>query len=323
MTKIGFVGLGRMGKHMALNLFKTGAALTVGARKRSSLAEFEKRGVPATTNLAELARSEIVFLSLPDGDVVKHVLFGDAAIAGPGSKVRIVVDTSTITHKAVLEIESELESRGIEFLDAPVSGMEARAANGTLTVMCGGRPATFAAIEPYFECLATKILYMGGPGSGQLTKLVNQLLFDINVAALAEILPMSVKMGLDPEKVGEVVNSGTGRSYASEFFIPRILENSFSAGYPMAGAYKDLVSAAEIGSSRCIPMPVLNAAAATYQMALLRRDGGLDKGGMIRVFEDLLGVRYRSAPIRAPESGCERVDQARVVAKKGSSHGIE
>ena len=154
---------------------------------------------------------------------------------------------------------------------------------------------------------------MGGPGSGQLAKLVNQLLFDINAAALAEILPMSVKMGLDPEKVGEVVNSGTGRSYASEFFIPRMLENSFSAGYPMASAYKDLVSAAEIGSRHCIPMPVLNAAVATYQMALLRGDGDLDKGGMIRVFEDLLGVRYRNAPVRVAGALSEKSGQAHVL----------
>jgi len=302
MTQIGFVGLGHMGKHMALNLLNSGAQLTVGATKPSSLAEFERRGVRATTNLRELARSEIVFLSLPDGGVVESVLFGDAAIAGPGSQIRFVVDTSTITHKAALAIASELASRGIEFLDAPVSGMEARAANGTLTVMCGGKPSSFAAIKPYLECLASKILYMGDVGSGQLAKLVNQLLFNINVAALAEILPMSVKMGLDPEKVAEIVNSGTGRSYASEFFIPRILDNSFSAGYSMANAYKDLISAAELGSSRCIPMPVLNAAAATYQMALLRGDGDLDKGGMIRLFEDLLGVRYRSAPAPAAEA---------------------
>jgi|KBSSwiStaDraftv2_1062776.scaffolds.fasta_scaffold17642_3 3-hydroxyisobutyrate dehydrogenase-like beta-hydroxyacid dehydrogenase len=300
MRHIGFVGLGRMGKHMALNLLKSGAELTVAAAGPGSFAAFEQRGVRATTNLVELARCEIVFLSLPDGEVVKTVLFGEAAIAGPGSRVRVVVDTSTIAHKAVFEIGNELESRGIEFLDAPVSGMEARAADGTLTVMCGGKPATFAAIEPYFQCLATKILYMGGPGNGQLAKLVNQLLFNINVAALAEILPMAVKMGLDPAKVAEIVNSGTGRSYASEFFLPRILENGFSAGYPMAKAYKDLVSAAEIGSTHCIPMPVLNAAATTYQMALLRGDGDLDKGGMIRVFEALLGVSYRSVPVPSP-----------------------
>jgi 3-hydroxyisobutyrate dehydrogenase-like beta-hydroxyacid dehydrogenase len=305
MTHIGFVGLGQMGKHMALNLLRSGTELTVGATSRTSFAEFESRGVRATTNLTELAGSEILFLSLPNGNAVRKVLFGNAVLAGSGVRVRIVVDTSTIAHKDALDIAGALAARGIEYLDAPVSGMEARAVDGTLTVMCGGKPATFASVKPFLECFANRILYMGEQGSGQLTKLVNQLLFDVNVAALAEILPMAVKMGLDPEKVGEVVNTGTGSSYASEFFIPRILGSRFHDGYSMANAYKDLISAAEIGSSRCIPMPVLNAAITTYQMALLRGHGDLDKGGMIRIFEELLDVQYRSAPVSVADNSTE------------------
>jgi 3-hydroxyisobutyrate dehydrogenase-like beta-hydroxyacid dehydrogenase len=134
---------------------------------------------------------------------------------------------------------------------------------------------------------------MGRSGSGQLTKLINQLLFDMNVASLAEILPMSVKMGLDPYMVGEVVNSGTGKSYASDFFIPRILKNDFSEGYALKSAYKDLVSAAEISANLHVPLPVLGAATSTYQMALLKGYGEQNKGAMIRVFEELLGVEYR------------------------------
>ena len=120
------------------------------------------------------------------------------------------------------------------------------------------------------------------------------MLFDINAAALAEVLPMAAKMGLDCDLVGAVINSGTGRSYASEFFIPRILRGHFADGYPMAHAYKDLVNGAELGADLCIPMPVLAAATATYQAALLRGHGEKDKGAMVRVFEELLGVQYRS-----------------------------
>lgn len=295
MTPIGFVGLGRMGRHMALNLLKSGAELTVCATRKESLVAFEERGVRATTRLADLAQSEIVFLCLPDGDVVRDVLFGDTPLVDVGSRVRMVVDTSTITYARALEIAGSLEAHGVEFVDAPVSGMEARAAAGTLTAMCGGKASVLDEARPYLDCMANRIVHMGPVGSGQLAKLVNQLLFNINAAALAEILPMSVKMGLDPCKVGEVINSGTGRSHASEFFIPRILAGGFSEGYSLANAYKDLVSAAEIGSRDCIPMPVLAAATATYQMALLRGHGEGDKGSMIRVFEDLLGVRYREA----------------------------
>ncbi len=143
--------------------------------------------------------------------------------------------------------------------------------------------------------MASTILDMGGPGSGQLAKLVNQLLFDINAAALAEVLPLAVKLGLDPQKTGQIVNGGTGRSYASEFFVPRILAGNFSDGYPMAAAYKDLVSGAEICARHGIPMPVLAAATAVYQSALLAGHGDKDKGGMIRLLEEALGVQFRAS----------------------------
>ena len=105
---------------------------------------------------------------------------------------------------------------------------------------------------------------------------------------------MAAKLGIDPEKIGKIINSGTGRSYASEFFIPRILKNNFSDGYPLQHAYKDIDAGAKVSATHNIPMPVLAAASATYQMALLKGHGHLDKGAMIRVFEDLLGVQFRS-----------------------------
>jgi 3-hydroxyisobutyrate dehydrogenase-like beta-hydroxyacid dehydrogenase len=203
------------------------------------------------------------------------------------------VDFSTINYAATMEIAKRLNERAIDFLDAPISGMEARAIDGTLTVMCGGKDDIFHEVKPFLECVGKNILYMGGSGNGQLTKLINQLLYNINMAALAEVLPMAVKMGLDPEKVGYVVNSGTGRSHASELFIPQILNGSFSSSYPLKDAYKDMVSAAEISAILGIPLPVLHAATSTYQMALLKGHGDQDKGAMICVFEELLGVNYR------------------------------
>ena len=291
--KIGFSGLGQMGKHMAMNMLKSGAEVIVSDVRSDSFHEFEQKGAQTTTDFGVAAKADIVFLSLPSGQIVESVLLGEDGVLRNPKKGQIVVDTSTITYSTTMEIAKRLEEHGITFLDAPVSGMEARAIDGTLTIMCGGDAGIFETVRPYLECIGNKILYMGGVGSGQLTKLINQLLFDINVAALAEILPMAVKMGLDPDLVGDVVNSGTGRSYASEFFIPRILKNCFSDGYPMKHAYKDLVSAAEISADLGIPLPVLGAATTTYQMALLKGFGDLDKGGMIRVFEELLGVRYR------------------------------
>jgi 3-hydroxyisobutyrate dehydrogenase-like beta-hydroxyacid dehydrogenase len=296
--KIGFVGLGRMGKPMAMNLLKSGAELIVNHPSAESFPEFEKKKARGTSDLMELARVDTIFLSLQNDQAVRDVLFGEKGMNDHLRPGQIVVDPGTTSHATTMDIAKSLEERAIAFLDAPVSGMEARAVNGTLTVMCGGKQEIFNVIKPYLECIGNNILYMGGIGSGQLTKLINQLLFDINVAALAEILPLAVKMGLDPEKVAEVVNNSTGKSYASEFFIPRILEGNFSAGYPMKHPYKDLVNAAEISARLCIPMPVLQAAMTTYQMALLEGHGDSDKGAMICVFEELLGVKYRIPSVR-------------------------
>jgi 3-hydroxyisobutyrate dehydrogenase-like beta-hydroxyacid dehydrogenase len=292
--KIGFIGLGQMGKPMAINLLKSGAQVAVHSVSTLAYPALRQAGAIPVDRAVDLADADVVFLCLPHGDVVRDVLFGTGGLVSGMRPGQTVVDTSTIAYNTTLEVATLLHQAGITFIDAPVSGMEARAVEGTLTVMCGGERPVFDRIEPLLRCMGNQILFMGPAGSGQLTKLINQLLFDINCAGLAEILPMAVKMGLDPDQVGAVINSGTGCSYASEFFVPRMLKNSFSAGYPMKHAYKDLVSAAELGARLCIPMPVLAAATATYQTALLKGHGERDKGAMLLPFEELLGVQFRS-----------------------------
>lgn len=292
--KIGFIGLGQMGKPMAINLLKSGAQVAVHSADTTAYQALRQSGANPVDRAVDLADADIVFLCLPHGDVVRDVLFGSGGLVARMRPGQTVVDTSTIAYNTTLEVATALRQAGIDFIDAPVSGMEARAVDGTLTVMCGGERSVFDRIEPLLKHMGNQILFMGPAGSGQLTKLINQLLFDINCAGLAEILPMAVKMGLDPDQVGAVINSGTGRSYASEFFVPRMLKNGFSSGYPMKHAYKDLVSAADLGARLCIPMPVLAAATATYQTALLKGHGERDKGAMLLPFEELLGVQFRS-----------------------------
>lgn len=298
---IAFVGLGQMGRPMAINMLKSGARLIVSSVSGKRHAELQSRGAEATQDPAEIARAEIVFLCLPGTAQVRDMLFGPGGIAALMGPSQIIVDTSTADYQETREFAKKLGKRGVDFIDAPVSGMEARAIDGTLTAMCGGNLQTFEKVKPFLACVSNNILHMGDTGSGQLAKLINQLLFDINCAAIAEVLPMAIKLGIDPEKIGKIINSGTGRSYASEFFIPRILKNNFSDGYPMKHAYKDIDSGAKVSATHCIPMPLLAAASATYQMALLQGYGDLDKGAMIRVFEDMLGVRFRSGGGRGAE----------------------
>ncbi len=205
----------------------------------------------------------------------------------------VVVDLSTIGYLATLEIEKQLKQKGVIFSDAPISGMETRAQEATLTVMFGGRKDTFEVVLPALEAIGNKIIYMGEIGCGQLTKLINQLLFNISAAGIAEVMPMAARLGLDPEKVTQVVTTGTGRSFAAEFFLPLALENRFDQGYPLKSAYKDMISAAEISAHEKIPLPMVQAATTTFQMALANGLGSESKGALIKVFEKLLGIEFR------------------------------
>ncbi|MFR5880276.1 MAG: NAD(P)-dependent oxidoreductase [Cloacibacillus evryensis] len=276
-----------------MNLAK-GGGVTVFDINESNLAKFSGlKNVKTTGNTDDICEAGVIFLCLPNGDIVKKTTLGKNGLISKMKKGAVLADLSTISWKAAMDVAEGCAETGIEFMDCPISGMEARAIDGTLTVMCGGKEETFRRIEPLLKMIGTNILYMGKNGAGQLTKLINQLLFDINAAAIAEVVPMAALMGLDPEKTASVINSGTGRSYASEFFLPRAPEGNFSEGYAMKNAYKDLVSAAEISASQSIPMPVLAAATATYQQALRSGYGELGKGAMIKVFEKLLGTEFR------------------------------
>jgi 3-hydroxyisobutyrate dehydrogenase-like beta-hydroxyacid dehydrogenase len=292
--KIGFIGLGEMGKWMACNVAQSGFDLTVFDMNPDAVKFLTDRGAKAVASAADLAgRVEWILLSLPNTAVVEEVIFGQEGIVQGAKAGSLIVDCGTTGYLATVDFEKRLKEEGILFADAPVSGMEARAKAGTLTVMFGGDKTLFEQILPLLEVMSNKVLHMGQVGNGQLTKLVNQLLFNISCAAIAEVLPMAAKLGLDPEKVTEVVTSGTGRSFAAEFFAPLALEGIFDKGYPLKHAYKDMISASEISAHRKIPLPLVHACATTYQMALAEGLGDMGKGAMIKVFERMLDVEFR------------------------------
>lgn len=293
-AKIGFIGLGTMGKWMALNMMKAGFPLRVYDINPAAVQFLTGQGAVTAQSPADVAAEvDWLFLSLPDTEVVEKAIFGENGIVQGARPGLVLIDLSTISYMPTLEIGLRLKGKGILFADAPVSGMEARAKEGKITVMFGGDERLFQTVRPAFDAIGNQIVYMGAVGSGQLTKLINQLLFNISCAGLAEVLPMAVKLGLDPEKVAQVVTTGTGRSFAADFFIPLTLENRFDEGYPVKSAYKDMISAAEISAHKGIPLPVVNATAVTFQMAMAEGFGDLSKGGLIRVFEKLLGTEFR------------------------------
>jgi len=284
-----------MGKWMALNMLKAGFAMRVYDINPAPVEFLVGQGAVAAKSPADAAAAvDWLFLSLPDTELVEKVIFGENGIVQGARPGLVLIDLSTISYMPTLEINRRLKEKGILFADAPVSGMEARAREAKITVMFGGEKGLFQAVRPALDAIGNQIVYMGAVGSGQLTKLINQLLFNISCAGLAEVLPMAVKLGLDPEKVAQVVTTGTGRSFAADFFIPLTLENRFDEGYPVKSAYKDMISAAEISAHNGIPLPVVNATAVTFQMAIAEGFGDFSKGGLIRVFEKMLGTEFRT-----------------------------
>jgi 3-hydroxyisobutyrate dehydrogenase-like beta-hydroxyacid dehydrogenase len=155
--KVGFVGLGQMGKHMALNLASARHQLIVSDIRTDAFPEFQERGVKVTTDVRDVAAADIIFLSLPNGDVLKSALFGPSGMADCLRPGQIIIDTSTITYAATVQIAKDLDARGVIFLDAPVSGMEARAKDATLTFMCGGSRDTFETVQPLLAHMGNKI----------------------------------------------------------------------------------------------------------------------------------------------------------------------
>ncbi len=294
IPKVGFIGLGQMGKWMASNLVKQQFDLTVFDIDKKAMTFLSDQGAQPAGSPAELAKStDLIILSLPNDDVNEAVVFGENGIVEGATSGRMLVDCGTSGYLWTRKFAKKMQKMGIRFADAPVTGMEKRAKEATLTIMYGGAEDLLEEIRPVLEAMGKNIIHMGEVGNGQLTKMLNNIVYNSNIAALAEVLPMSVKLGLDPEKIARVINNGSGYSFASEAFIPSILEGCFDKSYPLEHAYKDMNHALEISARKKIPLPMVHTAATTYQMALNSGYGHEDKGAMIKVFENALRVKFR------------------------------
>jgi 3-hydroxyisobutyrate dehydrogenase-like beta-hydroxyacid dehydrogenase len=294
LKSVGFIGLGQMGRWMALNLIKNHFDLTVYDINSRAMEFLVEQGAKPARSPGQLAQQvDMIVLSLPNAGVVAEVVYGNDGIVRGAKKGQILLDCGTCGFLWTMEFAKKLEKDGIRFADAPVTGMEQRAKDAALTIMFGGPGAMLEEILPVLEAMGSNIVHTGDVGSGQLAKMINNIIFNCNIAALAEVLPMAVKLGLDPETIARVINSGSGQSFAADTFIPNILEDRFDKGYPLELAYKDMHHAMEVSDQKKIALPMVRAAAETYQKALDSGWGHEDKGAMIKVFESALGVKFR------------------------------
>jgi len=295
--KVSYIGLGVMGAGMALNLSKGENEgqyefLACDANEKA-LEQFQEKGLKITTNIEDTLDSDYIFLCLPNLDIVKEAVLGDNGLLKHLKPGQTIVDFSTISYLGAVDIAERCKEQGVEFLDCPISGQQSKSLDGTLSIMCGGNEELFIKIKPLLDRMGTQVLYMGENGAGQLTKMINNNALNICVASFSELLPVGVKLGLDPEKLGEVLMTATGSSFASKTLIPKILEGNFEHGFSLGRAYKDMESMYEVLVKHEIPLPTLNGTMQSYQLALQSGHRDDYKHGMVKFYEDMLGVKVR------------------------------
>ena len=292
-ASVGFIGLGRMGFGMASNLSKAGVPLTVCDLSPEPLNALAAQGVSIAADPAEVASSvDLLFICVPSDAESEAVLFGQRGIT-TGKTGLPVIDTTTMNHGAALRLWKRAQEEGFSYSDCPISGMPFRATDGTLTMMFGGSQEMFADARPYLDIMGEFIVHCGDVGMGQLMKAVNNIIYDVNIAAICEVMPLAVKAGLRPETLSKVLTTASARSFASEYFVPRILDGRFDGDFSLRAAFKDIVNVQEVAARLEASLPVVDAMVSTYQAAIDQGFGEESKSAMVKVYEDRLGQEVR------------------------------
>lgn len=285
MAKVGFIGLGIMGRPMAANLQKGGHELFVNDRKAPP-ADLVSGGAKGCANAAEVAKAaDIIIIMVPDTPHVEEVLFGENGIAKGISAGKIVVDMSSISPIATKEFAQKINALGAEYLDAPVSGGEVGAKAGSLTIMVGGNEATFNKVKPLFELMGQNITLVGGNGDGQTTKVANQIIVALNIQAVAEALLFASKAGADPARVRQALMGGFASSRILEVHGERMIKRTFNPGFRIELHQKDLNLALQGARAMGISLP--NTATAQELMNACAGNGlsGMDHSALCRAIE--------------------------------------
>jgi 2-hydroxy-3-oxopropionate reductase len=285
MSNVGFVGLGIMGKPMALNLIKGGHTLYLHSRSGVPQ-ELTSAGGTACGSAKEVAqKADVVITMLPDTPDVEKVLFGANGVAEGLSKGKIVVDMSSISPIETKSFAKRVNDLGCEYVDAPVSGGEVGAKNAALTIMVGGSEAAFNKVKPLFELMGKNITLVGGNGDGQTTKVANQIIVALNIEAVGEALLFASKAGADPAKVRQALMGGFAASRILEVHGERMIKRTFDPGFRIELHQKDLSLA--LSGARAMGMSLPNTATAQELFNSCAANGGAkwDHSALVRALE--------------------------------------
>jgi 2-hydroxy-3-oxopropionate reductase len=283
--KLGFVGLGIMGSPMAGHLIKAGHQLTVYTLPPVP-GEITATNAKVAASAKEVAQAaDIIFLMVPDTPDVEAALFGENGVAAGLSKGKIVVDMSSISPLETKKFAKKINELGCEYLDAPVSGGEVGAKAASLTIMVGGSEETFAKVKPLFELMGKNITLVGGNGDGQTTKVANQIIVALNIAAVGEALLFASKAGADPAKVRQALMGGFAASRILEVHGERMIKRTFAPGFRISLHQKDLNLALTGARQMGVSLPQTASAAQLMQACAANGMANLDHSGLVRALE--------------------------------------
>jgi 2-hydroxy-3-oxopropionate reductase len=294
MKKIGFIGLGIMGKPMAMNLLKAGYSLTVYDIVPEKVKEMVGTGAVAASSSREVAeKSEIIITMLPNSPDVKEAVLGKDGVldgAKPGS---ILIDMSSIAPLASKEVSERAKDKKVIMLDAPVSGGEPKAVDGTLAIMVGGPAETFEQVKDILGIMGASVTRVGEIGSGNTTKLANQIIVALNIAAMSEAMVLAAKAGVDPEKVFEAIRGGLAGSTVLDAKMPLVLKGNFKPGFRIELHIKDLANALDTAHEIGVSVPLSAAVMEVMQALKVDGRGTDDHGGIIQFYEKLSHIEVR------------------------------
>lgn len=289
--KVGLIGLGIMGKPMAKNLLKAGYDLTVSNRNKAAADEVVAAGAKAATN-AEIGETcDVVLTMVPNSPQVKAVMLGEDGVAAHMKPGTVFIDMSSINPVASKEIAAELAKKNIEMLDAPVSGGEPKAIDGTLAIMVGGDKELFDQVKDVLAVMGSSVVYCGTIGAGNTTKLANQIIVAANIAACAEAFILAKKAGVDPAVVFEAIKGGLAGSTVMNAKVPMMLERDFNPGFKIDLHIKDLNNAIDTGHGVGSPLPLTAQVMEMMQWLRKEKCGQDDHSALAKYYEYLAGVK--------------------------------
>ncbi|PRX21800.1 tartronate semialdehyde reductase [Orenia metallireducens] len=294
MKKIGFIGLGIMGKPMAKNLMDAGHEMIVLDINQDVLKEMKEYGAELAATPKEIAEnSEVIITMLPNSPHVKAVVLGENGVIEGVKEGQVLIDMSSISPLVSQEVAAELEKKGVEMLDAPVSGGQEGAEAGTVAFMVGGKEDIFKENKAILDIMGGSVTLVGSIGAGETTKLVNQVIVGINIAAVAEALSLGKKAGVDPENIFNAIRGGLAGSQCLEDKAPRMIAGEYDPGFKMKLHVKDLTNAFETSRELHTYMPLASQVMEMMQKLLADGHTEVDHGGLGLFYEKLNNISLK------------------------------